>query len=66
MNRSDDMRKREPAPSWGAVYLSLLAVAGLLWLERRTAMTPLDHTVALLGILMVFFVLLSAWLSTGA
>ena len=59
------MRKQETAPRWGVVYLLFVGALGLLWLERRSAMTPFDHTVALLGIVVAFFVLMSVLLSAG-
>jgi hypothetical protein len=40
-------------------------VLGLLWLERHAALTPADHTIALLTILAIFFVVTWMWLGVG-
>jgi hypothetical protein len=44
------------------MYLAFAAVLGLLWLERRASLTPTDHTITLLSIVAIFFVVTWIWL----
>jgi hypothetical protein len=36
------------------MYVAFAATLGLLWLERRSSLTPADHTIALLTIVLIF------------
>jgi hypothetical protein len=63
MRRTGDMRRLETAFHSGLLYLVFIGMLGLLYLERRSALTPGEHTLALLGIVLVFCGLI--WVSLG-
>jgi hypothetical protein len=63
MRGTNDTQTPEPTRSGLVLYLAFAATLGLLWLERHAVLTQTDHTVALLGIVLVFFVVTFVWLS---
>ncbi len=64
MRRIDEMRRSGPARSWLPLYVAFAVVLGMLWLERHASLTPTDHTIALLTVLAIFFVVTWLWLGT--
>lgn len=62
MKRTDNMQRGEPTGSGAVLYVTIAAALGLLWWERRSAMTPADHTIALLGIVLAVFAVTLMWL----
>ncbi len=62
MRKMDDMQRPERTRSGLVLYLAFAGVIGLLWLERHLSLTPADHTIALLTIVMIFFVVTWMWL----
>lgn len=63
MDRAHDMRKREVPPRFGVIYVVFVGTLGLLWLEERSVLTPLEHQVMLTGIILMFFALTFVWLT---
>jgi hypothetical protein len=63
MRGTNETRTPEPIRSGLVLYVAFAAAVALLWLERHAALTQTDHTVALLGIVLVFFVVTAIWLS---
>jgi hypothetical protein len=53
---------KERAPRWWILYLMLLMLVGLFWLEATAAMTPMDHEAVQFGLVLAFFVAMAAWL----
>ena len=62
MRRIDDMQRPEPAGSGLVLYVAFATALGLLFLERHAALTQTDHTVALIAIVLAFFVVTLVWL----
>jgi hypothetical protein len=58
------MRKPEPARSGRLIYVLFAGALGLLYLERRSTMTPFEHTEALLAIVLLFFLVIWMWLGS--
>jgi hypothetical protein len=56
------MHTQERTPRWGWIYLMFLIIMGLLWLESHAALTVLGHQAAQIGLVLVFFALVHAWL----
>jgi hypothetical protein len=63
MRKVDNWGPKEPTRSGWPLYASFAIVLGLLWLERRSSLTPADHTLALIGIVVAFFALAVIWLA---
>lgn len=63
MNRAHNIRKREATPRFGVIYVLFVGTLGLLWLEDRSVLTPFEHQVVLLAIILLFFALTFAWLT---
>jgi hypothetical protein len=62
MRRTDNLPSQEPAGKGWLLYIGFAVALGLLYLERRSSMTSTDHTIALIAIVVVFFVLTVLWL----
>lgn len=62
MKREENIRKRTWAPRSGVVYLLFTGLIGLLFLEGRSAMTAVEHKIALLGIVLLFYAVMWVWL----
>lgn len=62
MRRIDNLPSQEPASKGWLLYIGFSVALGLLYLERRSGMTSTDHTIALIAIVVVFFVVTVLWL----
>ena len=62
MRKPTNFDRGEAGVGWRVIYLLFVAALGLLYLERRTTMTPFEHTEALVAIVMMFFLLIWMWL----
>ena len=62
MRRRFEMRKQTDTPRPGVVYVLFVGTLGLLWLEERSSLTPGEHQLAILGVVLAFFLLTFIWL----
>ena len=59
------MSNQTMRPKWWQVYAMLVALLGLFWLEAHARLTGTDHVLAELGILVLIFGSLRAWLKAN-
>jgi hypothetical protein len=52
-------------PKWWQVYVLVLGLLGLFWLETHARLTGTDHVIAELGILVLIFGSVRAWLKAN-
>lgn len=48
---------------WGSLYLLVILMIGLAIWENGLPISPIDHTLLLIGILGVFFFSLNSWIT---
>src|SRR5574340_993002 len=56
------MMTKKKSPQWWQLYLMLLALVGLLWVETQTTLSQTEHGVAEIGILWLIFGAVRLWL----
>ena len=49
-------------PKWWQLYLMLLALVGLFWVETKATLSQTEHTIAEIGILCLIFGFVQMWL----